>query len=600
MDAEAAGADFLGVDYVVDTTCGSSSGNPFITVFGTQSEYSDNEDTWTSDLWAKFTSFTGDSTINGDSAGAANYLSVHSDGKVGASLEWSGAATTYHPPALELNKWYHIAWVGEGGGVKTYVNGKQISSEASGGAWKAKDDDFMWFTTPRYRGSYHPKGQFTGMRFIPGVALFTEDFEDALTPVPLGPLGPYDASLCHSDHTCVCRPGYDPATHCKYTLLPGVCGDGQLNPISPPIGSTSVLQLILEDGNAVVGVEPTSTDADANLASVGSGNSAIPDNGEDLYQQWRLRKCVGADCATDGVASAAQWEAGEGAESIEEGDTISWYNVGSGKTQDCNGAYKTGACTVGVFPPPTSNWGGPHKIFKDASTNNSPGSVVRVGDTVYFQRMNGGTWCADCFVQCTSFVQGSFNWGCKGTLDGAKTSFVLKSPQPQPHAHEDCDDRNSDDGDGCTSTCAFATAAFCSGRQQSCPSQRTWADEDGHPVCTSDGSCVCKDPYVGANCSACPVPKIFNQVTGDCEWSNPDGGVAGSNYQGGCCPRGDNGQWCPGGSCDHAECCTQAAGNSGSGLGPNGKGFCQSGLGEVRTFNQADCSGSGMVECRCL
>ena len=91
------------------------------------------------------------------------------------------------------------------------------------------------------------------------------------------------------------------------------------------IDMTSIVQLIQTDGTALG--RGNDDNQHVSLTSITCATSEC--SSEEKKQQWKLRKCGGDDCKTNGMAPSNQWEIDSTATIIEEGDVVMLFNVGA-------------------------------------------------------------------------------------------------------------------------------------------------------------------------------------------------------------------------------------------------------------------------------
>ena len=118
------------------------------------------------------------------------------------------------------------------------------------------------------------------------------------------------------------------------------------------------------------------------LAWSGGLNTA---SASDTSQQWRLTKCSGAACGSNGgLGNNALWAKTTGA--LVTCDVITLRNVQSGKVKDC----AHGGCSDQPWPPPGGHWGTPGKVMKAGSV--ACGVAIKSSDSIWFAGMKGGKW----------------------------------------------------------------------------------------------------------------------------------------------------------------------------------------------------------------
>ena len=91
------------------------------------------------------------------------------------------------------------------------------------------------------------------------------------------------------------------------------------------IDMTSIVQLIQTDGTALG--RGNDDNQHVSLTSITCATSDC--SSEGYKQQWKLRKCGGDDCKTNGISPSNQWEIDSTATIIEEGDVVMLFNVGA-------------------------------------------------------------------------------------------------------------------------------------------------------------------------------------------------------------------------------------------------------------------------------
>ena len=113
-------------------------------------------------------------------------------------------------------------------------------------------------------------------------------------------------------------------------------------------------------------------------------------------QEFQLMKYIGGSPASGGLgAPLSDWARDGSSAELKVGDVVAWYHTNSGKVFDCAGA----TCTNQQFPFPSWHYGSPFRIYK--SSGAAKGTVIHLGDAVYFDRMNGDVFCGTCSLGAT-------------------------------------------------------------------------------------------------------------------------------------------------------------------------------------------------------
>ncbi len=223
---------------------------------------------FTIECWAYPISFGNNFTlyINWNGTGLAGRFGialsatgVAVDTTYGMALSFSGTTT------VNLNSWYHIAFVRSGSSFKTYINGVQISSATSSATYAPTGHPVSIGDYPDdYTTGY---GYISNLRVVKGTAVYTANF----TP----PTGPLTAIAGTSLLTCQSNRFRDFSTN---NFVMTVSGTPSVQAFAPFAPTTSYSPAV-HGGSLYL-------DGSGDYLQFGNGETALDLNGDSSIELW--------------------------------------------------------------------------------------------------------------------------------------------------------------------------------------------------------------------------------------------------------------------------------------------------------------------------